>query len=234
MHPWLGQIPWGEWSLPMAPGAGVLAALGVLTLVFGWWTKRPGLLAAGFLVAVPALGFAWFLRGHRYEATPLLLPSFGIALAVACWVFWQWSVRSGPREGVGTSEMQVILSAAAVGALLGARVAYVLMEGEPWREVVVWGSGGLSGAGAFWGGLTAVGVACRWRRTSFSAFLDAIAPALAFAIVVVRLGCYLHGCDFGVVLPEGAPAWLERLCVVFWWLRSRDVPLPRQRGVGSA
>lgn len=210
MYPWLGQIPWGDWSLPMAPGASVLAALGILALLVGWWTKRLGLLAAGTLVAAPALGFAWFLRGNRYQASPLLLPSYGVALALACFVVWQWSARRGPREGLSAPDVRVVLSATGIGALLGGRVVYVLAQGEPWREIVAWGSGGLSGAGACWGGLALAGATCRWRRMSFLSFLDAAAPALAFGIVVVRLGCYLHGCDFGPPLGEGAPAWLER------------------------
>lgn len=220
MHPWLGRISWGDWSLPLAPWAGALALLGLLTVLVGWWRRRAGLFAAGCLVALPALGFAWTLRGERYEASPLLFPSYGVLLGLACFVIWQGTSRRGVRQGLPPEDVQFVLSAGGLGALLGGRVAYVLAHGEPLEQLLAFGSGGLSGAGAWMGGLALAGVACRWRRVSFLTCLDAAAPTLAFGIVAVRLGCYLQGCDFGPPLPEGAPGWLERLGTFPRWQAS--------------
>lgn len=100
---------------------------------------------------------------------------------------------------------------AAIGALVGARVTFVVLAGLPVTDLVSFGEGGFSGAGALLGGAVAAAWACRRAGLDVFAWLDAAAPALAFAIVAARLGCYLEGCDFGPPLPPSAPPWLAAL-----------------------
>jgi prolipoprotein diacylglyceryltransferase len=69
-------------------------------------------------------------------------------------------------------------------------------------------------------------LASRRFGLAFLRVLDVAAPALAFAVVCVRLGCFLQGCDYGPLLGEGAPALVKRLGTLSRW------PLSLELGAG--
>lgn len=105
---------------------------------------------------------------------------------------------------------------AAVGGIVGARVYYLILR---WEDTVAdpWGAIA-SRAGLVWyGGFLVAAALILWRlyrgRLPIPTFADAVAPALALAYAVGRLGCFLVGDDYGrptdlpwgMAFPQGAP-----------------------------
>jgi len=66
--------------------------------------------------------------------------------------------------------------------------------------------------------LTGIALARLWRLSVW-ALADSAVPALALGIVLMRTGCFLRGCCFGIEsdlpwavrFPMGSPAWAEQL-----------------------
>jgi phosphatidylglycerol:prolipoprotein diacylglycerol transferase len=110
---------------------------------------------------------------------------------------------------------QVLLGVAAV---VGGRLHYVLdhpamLAGSGWSSLRVWE--GMHAAGAILGLLLAGPVILRACGVPLAAFADALAPPVVLAVAILRLGCFLHGCCYGVAcasswcvsFPKGSPAW---------------------------
>ena len=132
----------------------------------------------------------------------------GIAVSVA---FWARLARRDDR-------LLLIYVAALVGAFLGAKLAYLIVEGwmdfgQPnmwWRLAT-----GKSILGALFGGYVAVELAKKWAgyRGVTGDWFALIVPV---AIVIGRVGCLLHGCCLGRACEEawftlrdgsGVPRW---------------------------
>jgi phosphatidylglycerol:prolipoprotein diacylglycerol transferase len=96
---------------------------------------------------------------------------------------------------------------AALGGLLGARVAYVAVNWAYYGDHLgqafdLWGGGHVWHAGLV-GGLTAVLLYAAARRASPWPWLDALAPGAAFFAVCAWLGCFLDKCAYGVETYPG-------------------------------
>jgi phosphatidylglycerol:prolipoprotein diacylglycerol transferase len=105
---------------------------------------------------------------------------------------------------------------AAVGGILGAKLYYMILH---WPETAADPLGAiLSRSGLVWyGGFIAAALLIAWRvsrlKLSVPRVADAVAPALALAYGVGRIGCFLVGDDYGgpsnlpwaVAFPNGAP-----------------------------
>ncbi len=68
-----------------------------------------------------------------------------------------------------------------------------------------------SSSGAVLGALLAGGWWLRRRHASLLASFDALVPGALLAAAFAACGCWLHGCHFGVPLPDSAPRWLIAL-----------------------
>lgn len=219
MHPLVGRFSLGAWSLPSGPLLGLVGLLALGALWVGWRRRRWALCASGLLAALLVVSVAAQGWGEPYVARPLVVTSFGALLAVACVVLWMGTERGLAREGAAhpAGVLAWAPAAAALGALVGARALYVIGNGVPPARWLALGDGGLSGLGALAGGLALAALVCRRSPKTFFALVDAAAPALAFAIVAIRLGCYLQGCDFGVPWTGEVPSWLARLVTFPRW-----------------
>ena len=151
-----------------------------------------------------------------FHLGPLPVYSYGLLLSISLLVGWQLTVRLAakhdelPEDAVSTACLL-----AALAGLLGGRLLYVavnadLLEesGTRWYELT---SGGSMAFGGFFAGLAAAAIYARLKGISLAALADDAAPGLALGTMLTRIGCYLYGCDFGTVLPDGAPGWLKRL-----------------------
>ena len=142
------------------------------------------------------------------------VPAFGAFLAVALWVGFALTVRLAGRAGLAQgSVVAASLNALFVG-VLGARLGFVLLhraELGSLGEAFSLRSGGLSGTvGLALGALMLAWEAHR-RGLPPTTLCDAAAPALAAAVALTRIGCWLEGCDYGTVLSRSAPALIARL-----------------------
>lgn len=142
--------------------------------------------------------------------------AYGLMLSLSILAGWLLTVRlAARRDGLPEDAVSTACLLAALAGLLGGRLLYVavnpmLLEegGTRWYQLT---SGGSMAFGGFFAGLLAVAVYARLKGLPLAALADAAAPGLALGTALTRVGCYLYGCDFGTVLPEGAPSWLKRL-----------------------
>lgn len=126
---------------------------------------------------------------------------------------WPWAaalvvgvlvaVRATERAGLDPRRMYWTAICAVLGGLYGAHLLGLFVFDDPdqswlrpWQGGKVW-----------YGGLIGGGLAClaflRVRRGPILPYADAITPAVALGYAIGRLGCFLHGDDFGVVADHG-------------------------------
>lgn len=109
-----------------------------------------------------------------------------------------------------------LLFMAVLGGILGAKLYYILLNyprlaQDPFG--LIFARGGLVWYGGFLGGLSLVVWKIRRSGLNLAAQADMIAPALALAYGVGRIGCFLVGDDWGrptgswvgIAFPQGAP-----------------------------
>lgn len=124
--------------------------------------------------------------------------------------------RLGTGAGVGPRFAAVILLAA-LFMLLGGKAHSLLERGAfaiPITQELIYGYRYPGGFAAFiislWVGSTYI-----VPQAGFALLGDIFAPALGFAIAIIRFGCFLSGCCFGTIcslpwaveFPSGSRAW---------------------------
>ena len=141
---------------------------------------------------------------------PLEITGYGIMM-MAGFLAGGWLIERELRRLDFRAEYSGdIVLAAVVGGVIGAKLWYVALTGDP---DALFSRGGLVWYGGFLGGVTAVilmslkrGVPVRWTA-------QLCAPALPAAYAIGRAGCFMVGDDYGrpttlpigVQFPEGLP-----------------------------
>jgi phosphatidylglycerol:prolipoprotein diacylglycerol transferase len=126
-----------------------------------------------------------------------------LAMALGVWL----SYRTARRAGLRPIEMVTAAELALIGGLVGARLLYVLVAWDqyrnaPWRIVALW-EGGLVFHGGLIGGVL---VGCAYvagKGLPVGPYLDAAAPALALGHAVGPWGTFFNEEAFGV--PTNLP-----------------------------
>jgi phosphatidylglycerol:prolipoprotein diacylglycerol transferase len=201
MHPVLIEIP----SEAAAILGWAVAALGGIALLYNAarWARAPTAERKRWLA-----GMAWsvlFVAGGL--ATALLvtftlpLYSYGVLLGISFVLGWILTLRWAARAGVPPEVSRTCLFLVIVGAIVGARLLFVLtnldrFQGR-WSEVFALRQGGLVAYGGMIGGTLAAYVYLRLKRVNFWAFADAASPSIALGLALTRVGCFLYGCDYG-------------------------------------
>ena len=118
--------------------------------------------------------------------------------------------------GLSRDDCAYLYVLGAVGALLGAKLLYLLpllprLAAELpllWTEPEVFSARYLSGGMVFYGGLAGAVAgawgAARYFRLRLADFFPVLAPAIPLAHAVGRVGCFCAGCCYGVELD---PPW---------------------------
>ena len=136
---------------------------------------------------------------------------FGLAVLLAFIIAQTIAQRELARRGHDPTPISDLIIAAVVGGIVGAKVYYAFVVGEP-RDL-------FTRAGfVFWGGLiggivTVLAVA-KIKKLHLPRIMDVGAICVAAAYSVGRIGCWAVGDDYGkpwmgsrwaVMFPEGAP-----------------------------
>lgn len=191
------------------------------------------------VLLIQSMNVAFSLPGNiPIYAFPLLVglgATFGLA-----WVAFQ----APPKE----VRMRVDAGLwALLGAVLGGRISFVLVNWayyreNAWEALAIY-QGGLSWPGALAGGVLALLLAARLLRTPAGKLADAMLPLVASVAVSTWMGCWQTGCAYGPPadhiwgIPaidewgQLAPRWPTQLIgamlalALFWVLdRSRSWP----------
>jgi phosphatidylglycerol---prolipoprotein diacylglyceryl transferase len=146
----------------------------------------------------------------KFPLGPLEITGYGLMLMVA-FLMGGWLIARQLREaGLKEDYAADMVAAAVIGGIIGAKLWYVALTGDP---KAILSRGGLVWYGGFIGGALAV-VLNGWRlRVPVRWTMQLAAPALAAAYALGRVGCFLINDDYGrptdlpwgVRFPEGTP-----------------------------
>jgi phosphatidylglycerol:prolipoprotein diacylglycerol transferase len=141
---------------------------------------------------------------------PLEVTGYGLMLMVA-FLTGGWLIALElERPGLNREFASDIIFAALIGGVVGAKVWYAALVHDP---AALFSRGGMVWYGGFIGGVLAV-LFNSWRlRVPARWTMQVMAPALAAAYSLGRIGCFLVGDDYGgpttlpwaVAFPQGKP-----------------------------
>lgn len=127
----------------------------------------------------------------RIHIGPVSISPHGIFTALGFLVGAWLLLRDTRRRGIPDDDLYAILTRAAIGALIGARVVYVLNNWSsfdgPAEWVRIW-EGGISLLGGIAGALVAAAPVVRRRGLRFFPLMDLAAPWLPLGIAIGRIG----------------------------------------------
>jgi phosphatidylglycerol:prolipoprotein diacylglycerol transferase len=132
----------------------------------------------------------WQVGGFQIRSYGIMI-ALGFALAV-----W-WSMRVAPRYGIDAEQILDFVLLTALAGAAGARLVYVMLDWgslarEPHHVLYFW-EGGLSFHGGVIGGGLAVAFIARRKGIPFLRVADVLAPSVALAYAVGRIGCFSRG-----------------------------------------
>jgi len=140
-------------------------------------------------------------------------PLFLVGILLSAWLWGRMTRRS---KGEHDARLTIVYFAGLFGALIGAKVAFLLAEGWFYRDDWMAMLSGRSVTGALLGGYIAVEMAKRWLRYQ-SVTGDFFAVIVPIALALGRIGCLVQGCCAGVACSRdhwwawhdaaGAPHW---------------------------
>ena len=145
--------------------------------------------------------------GPQLMLGPFTLRWYGLLIATAVVVGLLLARRLARRRSIDPTVVSDLLPVLVLGAIVGARLYYVLLEWrhykDQWGEIVAIWHGGIAIHGALIGGTVATILFCRWRRQSFWPLLDVLLPAVALGQAIGRWGNFFNSEAFG--LPTNLP-----------------------------
>jgi phosphatidylglycerol:prolipoprotein diacylglycerol transferase len=125
------------------------------------------------------------------EIGPLSISPHGVGIAVGFLLGARLMLPAARRKGMTDDDVYSLLTRAAIGAIVGARLAYVINHlgdyDSPFEVLKIW-EGGISLLGGFVGAIVAAIPEMRRRRLSFWRVMDAAAPGMALGVVIGRIG----------------------------------------------
>ncbi len=150
----------------------------------------------------------WLIDVHLPVVGRVLVSSYFFFLMAGCVAGCEWAIREARRSGERPRRVLVVLVAAVLSGLVGARLGHFVFVArdrffdDPLAFFAVW-EGGMVFYGAFLGGLAAVLALC-WRlKLPILRFGDMLAPALMLGLAFGRLGCLCNGCCYGRPIDWG-------------------------------
>src|SRR5256714_3754691 len=122
---------------------------------------------------------------------PLSISPHGVGIAVGFLIGARLMLPAAARKGIDEDTVYSLLTRAAIGAIVGARLAYVVNHvgdySSPLDALKVW-QGGISLIGGIFGAIIAALPRMRACRLSFWKVMDAAAPGMALGVIIGRIG----------------------------------------------
>ncbi|MEA2842589.1 MAG: phosphatidylglycerol---prolipoprotein diacylglyceryl transferase [Actinomycetota bacterium] len=143
------------------------------------------------VLSVPILSVIAYNPLVRIHLGPLSISPHGIGIAVGFLVGAWFMLPTSRAKGIPDEEVYPLFTLAAIGAIIGSRVAYVINHIGDYRNVLdifaVW-KGGISLIGGIIGAILLAVTRMRRRHLPFWKIMDAAMPGLALGIFVGRTG----------------------------------------------
>jgi phosphatidylglycerol---prolipoprotein diacylglyceryl transferase len=137
------------------------------------------------------LGYLSYHPVVHVKIGPLSISPHGVGIAVGFLAGARLMLPEANRKGIRDEQVYAMLTRAAIGAIIGARVAYVINHAgsysNPLEIFEVW-HGGISLLGGFAGAILLALPKMRSERLSFWKVMDAAAPGIALGVIIGRIG----------------------------------------------
>jgi len=139
---------------------------------------------------------------------PIVLYSYGamVALGFALAIFLMY--RNACRFGLDRDQLIDLAIVMLVFGIVGARMLYVALNFSYYMahplDILKLSKGGLVWYGGFIAALAAAIVYARRKKINFWLGADLMAPYIALAQSLGRIGCFLNGCCYGLEMPAGS------------------------------
>jgi len=135
---------------------------------------------------------------------PLTITGYGLMMMVGFLVAG-WTIQHQLRQrGLNEDYAGDIVVAAVIGGIVGAKLWYVVLTGDP---SALLSRGGLVWYGGFLGGCAGVIIGGWMKKVPIRLTMDLVAPALAVGYGLGRVGCFMVQDDYGI--PTNLP-WAVR------------------------
>ena len=146
--------------------------------------------------------------------------SYGVMLGLSCVVGAHMAVYLAERIGIKSSKAWWFCLTVILVGIAGARLHELAVTGGLGAIISEGTKLQHSGRTAYGGYLSAffAGILiARYLEIPFWRMADAVAPAMALGLGLTRIGCFLYGCDYGLVsedygvsFPNNSPAWTDQ------------------------
>jgi len=157
------------------------------------------------------------------ELPDWLVPNQAMLIAVGFTASAIAAVILARRARLPMRNVALGLSACFVGAVVGSKLMGSVMRPDIWLHD--WTAlfdprrGGATSFGALLGGCLGFWLYCWRARQDLWTYADAMVPAAGLGLFFARIGCFVHGCDFGritslpwgVRYPADSMAWNTQL-----------------------
>lgn len=131
---------------------------------------------------------------------PLAISPHGIGIALGFLAGARLLLPDSRRRGIPDQQVYSLLTRAAIGAIVGARVAYVINHFHEYSNPLQWFEvwhGGISLLGGIFGAMLFAYPLMRRFHIRFLSIMDAAAPGLALGILIGRVGDLIVGDHLG-------------------------------------
>ncbi len=161
-----------------------------------------------YLAAIPSPS-----QGVWYVG-PVALRAYAICIIIGIVVAVWWGNKRFVARGGRPGRVTDISVFAVPFGIIGGRIYHVITDNQlyfgegrnPWNAFAIWNGGlGIWGAIAF--GAVGAWIGCRYYKVPLSSYADSVAPGIAVAQAIGRLGNYFNQELFGG--PTSAPWGLE-------------------------
>jgi phosphatidylglycerol:prolipoprotein diacylglycerol transferase len=138
-----------------------------------------------------ALAFLSYHPLVHVKIGPLSISPHGVGIAVGFLAGARLMLPAARRKGIKDEQVYSLLTRAAIGAIIGARLAYVVNHAgdysSPLEIFKVW-HGGISLLGGIAGAILLALPKMKAERLSFWKVMDAAAPGIALGVIIGRIG----------------------------------------------
>jgi phosphatidylglycerol:prolipoprotein diacylglycerol transferase len=169
-------------------------------------------------------------RPLAYDVGPLAITGFGLAVLAGFVIAQIVAQHELKRRGHDPAPVGDLIFAAVIGSLIGAKLYFVALTGDP---DTLFSRGGFVFWGGLIGGIIAGSAVVMKRKLGFWRIADVAGLSIMPAYAVGRTGCWAVGDDYGrpwdgplaVRFPEGAPPSTARnMTEMFGIPVPQDVP----------